>query len=47
MKEVNVVARYYANGERITDEDFSNIIFSNFLIDRIIFTVNQRLCLGP
>jgi len=38
-----VVARYLANGETITKENLHTIIFSNYIIDRIMFAVNKRL----
>ena len=41
--DIKIVARYYANGELITDEEFKDIVFSHYIIDEILFAVNQRL----
>lgn len=43
MNETKVVTRYYADGERITNEEFRHIVFSHYLIDKILQSVNMRL----
>jgi len=46
MIDVGIIARYYANGELITDEESESIVFSHELIDEILFAVNERLGLN-
>lgn len=41
--EIKIVARYYANGQLITNEEFCGIVFSHVTIDRILQEVNRRL----
>jgi len=43
MKEVKIVARYYADGTRMTEDEFKKIIFSHYMIDKVLANVNKRL----
>jgi|GEM_PF-6234773 len=41
--DVKVVAIYRANGDLITLDELKNVVFSHFVIDRILRAVNERL----